>query len=263
MGKNNRLKAKNKVNKKKRVSRIITNIVLVVAIIVFIFSLVKIVSLLIPYYKGEDDYNKVREIVVEVTDNEDEEPSFTVDFDSLMEMNKDTVGWIRFEEPSTINYPVVKSKDNEEYLTKTFSENDNKLGAIFMDMGNSFNFKDRNTIIYGHNMAVGDQMFSRIRDYGSKEFMESYPYFYIYTPDNVEHKYRVFAAGVVKEYADNYKISFLDDNDFEGFLDVCKMSSNYETDVELNKDSKIITLSTCTCVNEDERFVVHGVLDKN
>ena len=45
-----------------------------------------------------------------------------------------------FDEPSIISYPVVKSADNKEYLTKTFTESDNKLGAIFMDMRNTSDF---------------------------------------------------------------------------------------------------------------------------
>ena len=256
-----------KANNKKRKNKtayIISNIILVIAASVFIFSLVKLVSMLIPYYKGENDYKIVRELVVEVKEEsgETEDQKFVVDFETLKQINPETGGWIRFDEPSIISYPIVKSKDNIEYLTKTFSENDNKLGSIFMDMNNSSEFNDKNTIIYGHNMAVGNQMFSRIREYGGKDFMETYPYFYIYTPDNIEHRYRVFAAGVVKEYADNYRISFLDDNDFESYLNLCKSSSNYDTEVELNKDSKIVTLSTCTCVNEDERFIIQGVLEE-
>ena len=254
---------KNKKRKKKRTGYIITNVVLAIATAVFIFALVKLVMMLVPYYKGETDYKKVRELAVVVPKEEGfEEEKFSVDFDALMEMNSDTIGWIRFEEPEIINYPIVKSQDNVEYLTRTFSANDNKLGSIFVDMNNSSDFSDKNTLIYGHNMAVGDQMFSKIRDYGHKDFMEAHPYFYIYTPDNVEHKYRVFASGIVKETADNYKISFGSDSEFESFLNLCKSSGLYDTDVELNEDSKIVTLSTCTCVNEDERFIVQAVLDE-
>ena len=255
--------SKKSKNKRNKTGYIIMNIILVIVIIVFLFSLVKLVTMLVPYYKGESDYKKVKELIVEIDkEEENEEPSFVVDFDSLKDMNPDTIGWIRFDEPSIISYPVVKSKDNTEYLTKTFSENDNKLGTIFVDMNNSSDFNDKNTIIYGHNMAVGDQMFTRIIDYESQEFMEAYPYFYIYTPDNKEHKYKVFAAGVVKEDADNYRMSFSDSSDFEEFINICKSSSYYDTKVEVNKDSKIVTLSTCTNINVDERFIVQGVLEK-
>lgn len=258
-----------KRNKKKNNSgRILSNIILTAALIVFVISAVKLVTLLVPYYKGGKDYDDVKEIaIVTETDDYDEfkdedKNRFTVDFDALKEINQDTIGWIRFDEPSIISYPVVKSKDNKEYLTKTFSDNDNKLGSIFMDMNNKSDFSDKNTIIYGHNMRVGNQMFSQIRKYGDNEFRDQYPYFYIYTPDNKEHKYRVFAAGVVREDAENYKTNFESDKDFEDYLNLCR-SLNYDSEVELDKDSKIITLSTCTCVRDYERFIVQGVLEED
>ena len=257
---------KNKKNKKNS-GRIISNIILTVAVIIFAISVIRLVTLLVPYYKGEKDYDGIKEIAI-VTDTDDydkfkdgDKNRFTVDFEALKEINSDTIGWIRFDEPSIISYPVVKSRDNEEYLTKTFSDNDNKLGAIFVDMNNNSDFSDRNTIIYGHNMRVGNQMFSQIRKYGDNKFRDENPYFYIYTPDNKEHRYRVFAAGVVKETADNYQIKFENDNEFENFLGLCR-KLNYDKTVELDQDSKIITLSTCTCVNDNERFIVQGVLEE-
>ena len=252
-------------NKKNKSStgKIITNIILVCAVIIFVMSAVKLVTLLMPYYKGEQDYDKVKELAVMVPkDDSEEEEEFTVDFEELKAINPDTIGWIRFEEPSIISYPVVKSHDNKEYLTKTFSANDNKLGAIFVDMKNASDFSDKNTLIYGHNMKVGDQMFSQIRKYGDEEFRAEHPYFYIYTPDNVEHKYRVFASGIVREDADNYLIKFGSDKEFENFLNLCK-ASNYDKEVELTKDSKIVTLSTCTCINEHDRFIVQAVLEED
>ena len=110
--------------------------------------------MLIPYYSGGKEYDKLKDkaITIETTkDSEDtSEARFKVDFDVLLQENPDTVAWIRFDEPSIISYPVVKSADNKEYLTKTFTESDNKLGAIFMDMRNTSDFSDKNTMIYGH-----------------------------------------------------------------------------------------------------------------
>ena len=36
--------------------------------------------------------------------------------------------------------------------------------------------------------------------------------------------------------------------------------SNYQVDVEINAESQIVSLSTCTGVNDDERFLLQGVL---
>ena len=126
--------------------------------------------------------------------------------EALQEENSDTVAWIRFDEPAVISYPVVKGMDNDLYLTKTFSASDNKLGAIFMDYRNASSFSDRNTIIYGHNLKVGGEMFSQLNAYGDEAFYKEHPYFYIYTPDGKTRTYQVFVAGVVSDQAENYTL---------------------------------------------------------
>lgn len=263
------LKRNTKSNKKKRKKRkriSFSTILLIIAAIVFVFSLFMLVDSLAPYFLGGQEYDEVRKLVIqqEKIENEEgeEEEKFIVDFDVLKGQNEDTIAWIRMDEPSVISYPVVKSRDNNEYLTKTFTANDNKLGTIFMDMNCASDFSDRNTIIYGHNMKVGGEMFSQLNSYKDADFCRENPNFYIYTPDNKVRTYQVFAAGIIKDTAKNYTLSFGSDEEFLNYLDVCKASSNYAVNVELNKDSKVVTLSTCTNVNEDERFVVQGVLLK-
>ena len=160
-----------------------------------------------------------------------------------------------------INYPVVKSADNNEYLTKTFTANDNKLGAIFVDMRNSNDFSDKNTFIYGHHLNVGGEMFSELLKYENESFCKKHPNFYIYTPDGKVRTYKVFSAGVVKDTEDNYKLDYATDADYEAYLKLCEESSNYKVeDVELTAQSQIVSLSTCTNVRDDERFLVQGVL---
>ena len=249
-------------SKKKQQKRaqfnIISSVVLVAAVCVFVFSLYQLVAMLVPYYSGGKIYDEIKDIAITADENGE---GFKVDFDALLKENSDTVAWIRFDEPEIINYPVVKSADNADYLTKTFTANDNKLGAIFMDYRNSNDFSDRNTFIYGHHLNVGGEMFSELLEYDSESFCKEHPNFYIYTPDGKVRTYTVFSAGVVKDTADNYKIDYASDADFEEYLKLCQDSSNYTVDdVELNAQSQIVSLSTCTNVRDDERFLVQGVL---
>ena len=249
-------------SKKKQQKRaqfnIISSVVLVAAVCVFVFSLYQLIAMLVPYYSGGKIYDEIKDIAITADENGE---GFKVDFDALLKENSDTVAWIRFDEPEIINYPVVKSADNADYLTKTFTANDNKLGAIFMDYRNSNDFSDRNTFIYGHHLNVGGEMFSELLEYESESFCKEHPNFYIYTPDGKVRTYTVFSAGVVKDTADNYKIDYASDADFEEYLKLCQDSSNYTVDdVELNAQSQIVSLSTCTNVRDDERFLVQGVL---
>ena len=236
---------------------IISGTVLIVAVCVFVFSLYQLVMMLIPYYTGGKEYDEIQDLAVEA---DADGTGFSVDFDELLAINSDTIAWIRFDEPSIINYPVVKSADNEEYLTKTFAENDNKLGAIFMDMRNNSDFSDRNTIIYGHHLNVSPDMFSRLNMYEDEEFCKEHPDFYIYTPDGKIRTYTVFAAGEISAVSENYAVDFASDEEYEAFLGKCSADSAYPVDVELNAQSQIITLSTCTNDGDANRFVVRGVL---
>ena len=245
--------------RKKRKSRLVSTLILVVSAAVFVFAAVQLVRQTLPYYTGGKEYDKVRDLAL--TAGEQEDGRLKIDFAALKAENPDTVAWIQFEEPSVINYPVVQSKDNKEYLTKTFSDSDNKLGAIFMDMRNT-SFRDRNVFIYGHNMKVGGEMFSQLNAYADEEFCREHPYFYIYTAEGKVLQYQVFSAGVIKDTAENYQISYASEEEFVRYLDLCKASSAYAVDVELNAESKIVSLSTCTNVRDDERFLVQGVLVK-
>ena len=255
-------KSKAMSKKKKKQKRAAFNFasggVLIIAACVFIFSLYQLITMLIPYYSGGEEYDKIKNIAITA---DEEGKGFTVDFDALLKENEDTVAWIRFDEPAVINYPVVKSADNNEYLTKTFTANDNKLGAIFVDMRNSNDFSDKNTFIYGHHLNVGGEMFSELLKYENESFCKKHPNFYIYTPDGKVRTYKVFSAGVVKDTADNYKLDYATDADYEAYLKLCEESSNYKVeDVELTAQSQIVSLSTCTNVRDDERFLVQGVL---
>ena len=246
--------AKNK-KKKRAAFNVGSTAVLIVAVFVFVFSVFQLVTMLVPYYSGGAEYDKIKEIAIKT--NEQGE-GFSVDFDALRAENPDTVAWIRFDEPSIISYPVVKSSDNKEYLTKTFSANDNKLGAIFMDMRCDSDFADRNTMIYGHNLKIGGEMFSQLKEYESEDFCKAHPD--IYTPDGKVRMYKVFAASVVKDTSDAYNLTYNSDEEFESYLNLCRESSNYQVDVEVNAQSQIVSLSTCTNVKEDERFLLQGVL---
>lgn len=235
------------------------NLILVIAVGAFAFSGFQLYKIVAEYEQGAKEYQEIQQLVTnEKKSGEKSEEEFSVDFAALREMNEDIIGWIRFEEPAEINYPVVKGRDNEEYLTRTFWANDNKLGTLFIDVNNSPAFTDRNTIIYGHNMKNGT-MFAQLLKYKDEEFFNAHPYFYVYTPDGKELKYQVAVAGIVKDVAENYRQQFDTDEEFAQYLEMIKGTSMYPTNVDANMMSQILTLSTCTNQVEDDRFIVQAV----
>lgn len=245
--------------RKKRKQSLLLNLVLIIAIAVFCVSAFQLFRIARGYQEGRSEYDKVRDVAVT---NEDDQDKFRVDFDELLKINSDTVGWIRFyPEPKEINYPIVQGEDNDRYLHETFSANENTLGAIFLDAAARPDYTDRNTIIYGHRMKDGS-MFRHLQDYDEKSFWEENPYFYIYTPDGKEITYHIYSAGQVKDTSDTYLTAFGSDEEYQAFLDMTKETSLYDTGVEVTTNDTIVTLSTCTAASDENRFVVRGVKEK-
>lgn len=248
--------------REKKKGGIISTIILIVAICVFVFSAFQLYKIFSGYHKGESEYDDLAKIAISQEQTGDEDTStdtrLQIDFDALRQINPDVVAWIKFDEPAIINYPVVQGTDNSEYLSKTFKGYENTVGTIFVNAYNNADFNDRNTIIYGHYMYNGT-MFNELEEYYDKAFWEAHPYFYIYTPDGAKITYQIYAIGVVKDTSEGYTYQFADDAAFASFLEVTKSSSLYDTGVEVGNDSQIVTLSTCTKKNNDERTVIHGV----
>lgn len=243
----------------KKKQSIMTTLVLAVAVCVFLFSAFQLYKIFSGYKEGDDEYKDLKKRVITENKNaENEAERFEVDFEELRKINPDVIGWIRFEEPSIINYPVVHSKDNKEYLTKLFGEGKNTYGTIFVDKDNKGDFSDKNTFIYGHYMKSGS-MFGQLNKYDDYEFYRNHPYFYIYTPDGKVSTYEVYSAGVVKDTSDSYIKVYENEEAFQKYIDLTKEASNYETEAEVTKDSSIVSLSTCTRASNEDRFLLHGV----
>lgn len=236
-----------------------SNIVLVIAILVFLFSAYKLYGIYAEYNKGKQEYKDVMdEVITETVEEKQEKVIFRVDFEKLLKINSDAVAWIRFDKPEKISYPVVQGKDNSEYLKKTFEKKKNGAGTLFVDVYNKGDFSDRNTFIYGHNMKNGS-MFGQLRKYKEASFCKEHPYFYIYTPDGKEITYQIFAVGIVEDTDKSYNKFFADDVEYEQYLKHVKSVSRYDTGVEVTKESQIVSLSTCTNATETQRLLVHGV----
>ena len=249
---------------KKRDS-IVSNIILAVAIVAFLFSGYKLYTIFSEYNKGNKEYESIMdEVIVLYTTDENEEQEleeetvFKVDFEKLQSINQEVVGWIRFDNPKKISYPIVRGTDNDKYLTTTVEGKKNGAGSIFMDANNAADFTDRNTFIYGHNMKNGS-MFGQLRKYKSVDFYKENPFFYIYTPDGKEVKYQVYSVCIVEDTSESYQKLYADNNDYLAYLKHIKEISRYDTGVEVSAKSQLISLSTCTNVTETQRLLVHGV----
>lgn len=189
-------------------------------------------------------------------------PPIDVDWESLKEINEDIVGWL-YIGALDLSYPVVHGEDDDYYLHRTFERKDNFAGSIFIEADNEGDFRDPNTIVYGHNMLNGS-MFGSLSNLtsGQEPKYKDNSWFWIMTPDG-NYRYRMFSIHVTGVTSDVYTLFTGTD---DKFLDWCKemteASSVELEEQEFTLHSKIVTLSTCTG-DSGTRYVVQGLAIKD
>lgn len=223
-----------------KIFKSIINIVLTLIIVICAY---KIIHQLKEYNDADKVYNLIRE--------EKEES------DNLFEKNIDYRGWIKIDN-TNINYPILQGQDNEEYLYKYINNEYIVSGSIFMNYLNN-GFDDQNTVLFGHNMKNGT-MFANLKKYKEEDFFYNNNYIEIELSNGQYLKYKVFSV-YITDINDNYtKTSFEDKDEYKEFLERIKNKSIYKSDISVNENDKIITLSTCSYEFDDARLVVTGKL---
>lgn len=221
--------------------------------------------------KADESYEKAKEQAVkkpepeaEPVEEEPAAPEIPIDFAALQATNPDVYAWIKIE-GTNVDYPIVQSQeDNLYYLNHTWDKMEASQGAIFTQSYNHKDFKDYNTVIYGHRMGNGNtSMFHDTHNYMDPEYLKAHQDIIIYTP---EHKftYKVFAAVVYDDRLILDSYNFLVKEQRQAFLDsiyaATDLRSQFADNVEVTADDKVITLSTCLESEPNHRFLVEAVL---
>lgn len=188
-------------------------------------------------------------------------PKLDIDFDALKDVNGDFVG-VLYVPALELRYPVVKSRDNNDYLSRTFEGTRNSAGSIFLDMNASISLNDSNSIIFGHNMKNGSMFGSLQKFLQDDSLAESDPYFYIYQDGRIL-KYRIFAYYTTLVDSDVY-YGFQDAAGYGRYVAKAISSSAYKpaTTFDFMGYPPMVVLSTCYGSGHVYNFVVHGVLQE-
>jgi len=181
----------------------------------------------------------------------------SMDFMYLRTVNEDVVAWITAT-GLPIDLPVVQGDDNDYYLTHLLDHQVNRLGTLFVDVYNSSDFSDKNTVIYGHNMNDGS-MFASLASYRSQDFYESFPVMDLYTPEG-DYQLELFSGYVADGNEPFIQFTFQDDADFMNYIDWLEQTSTFESPVVIEPGDRIVTLSTCSYDYDNARYVVVGKL---
>ncbi len=233
-------------------------IVFVIALIVFISSLLVLGLILFSYYQGREKYSKLANYThIDASDL----ANMTIDWDGLRSINPDIVAWIYI--PGTvINYPVVKAEDNDYYLTHDFNKDSAWLasyGSIFMDYKNKSDFSDMSYFMYGHHMNDGS-MFADIVTMSDQARFDSTRIIYLLSP---EHNYRLRSYSLVHCSATDPIVEL----NFPSFMDMTKYVQDkidrsivFASDIPQPSDiKKSFAFATCDNYN-DARYVLFAYI---
>ncbi len=181
-------------------------------------------------------------------------------YEEALSHNSDVIGWITID-GTVIDYPVVRTGDNNFYLTHDADGNESAYGAIFMDYRNANAHMQKHIIIYGHNMKNGT-MFHDLVNYKQQSFFAEHNSIYLLW-DGTDTEWEIFCAYIVEPNT-IYPIYTLFDSD-EAFArsmnDTIKYAktvkpSCVDDGVTIQPSDQVLSLITCTYEYDDSRFVV-------
>lgn len=186
-------------------------------------------------------------------------PLINVDFKELKVKNSDTVAWINVNN-TNINYPVVKTTNNDYYLEHSFDKSSNEAGWVFMDFRNNANLENKNTIIYAHS-RLDKTMFGSLSKVLKKSWYENKDNHIIRISTPEENSlWQIFSVYVIEEETYYITTDFSQNSEYQDFLTTIAGRSKYDFNTSLDVTDKILTLSTC--YSDTERTVVHAKLLK-
>lgn len=238
--------------------KFIRNLLLVLCVGVFFFSLYKISTY---YYEGYQSEKKFSQLESLVKDDNSRTMSFREKYAALLDKNSDMVGWITIPD-TKINYPVMLTPNDEEYyLRRNFDKEYEFRGTPFINASANLEAEDDNTIIYAHNMDDGT-MFGGLRKYYDYTFYVDHKTFQF---DTIYRNATYEIVAVFKTvddrehelYIDYYNfINARDEASFNQQIQMYKWASFYDTGVTPKYGDKLLTLSTCEYSNKNGRLVV-------
>lgn len=263
-----------KKRKKLNVKNLCLLIFFLVMLIVFLFSLIKVIIWIIDNNNTNDIIKKVANTYEineksydnEVIINENEKDIYfdymklkfiDVDINKLKTFNPDTIGFIKVM-GTNINYPFVQTLDNDYYLNRSYDKTYNNAGWIFLDYRNN-EFNDKNTIIYGHGRINGT-MFGSLKDTLKSSWQNNKDNYIIKISTEKENSiWQIFSVYKIATTSDYLQTTF-SDNEFESFINLIKGRSSYNFETNVTNEDKVLTLSTC--YNDNDKMVVHAKLIK-
>jgi len=177
-----------------------------------------------------------------------------IDFETLWQQNSDIIAWITIPD-TNIDYPIVQTDNNDQYLHVDLDGKKSVYGTIFLDCDSESDLSGYHNILYGHNMKNGS-MFQNVVKYKQEDFFNSHRDIYIYTPEREIHL-RTIAALYTDASGEKRRTKFATDEEFMKYVDKLTSGCKYRQMPEENITT-LYSLVTCSYEFHDARTILYA-----
>lgn len=226
-------------------------------IILLVVVLVASSTYLYMQYKQEKEeeniFEELSNVIIE-NDTNNKEMNNKKNVTKLYEENNDFIGWLEIED-TNICYPVMKTEQERKdyYLKRNFYKEYSNMGTPYI-AGQCDIIDSDNIIIYGHHIT-NNKMFGELENYKDKKFYNSHKIINFNTIYG-EMEYEIIAVFKTIAYSDTgFKyynfIKAENEQEYNAFINKCKVLSLYQTEKTAIYGDKLLTLSTCEYSNKN------------
>lgn len=178
--------------------------------------------------------------------------------------NPDAVAWLAI--PGTdIDNPVIQTTNNEDYLRRNETGNDDVWGCYFADSYSNLASKDtllQNTVIYGHSESTENpdgKRFTQLFRYLDLEFVKENPCIYLTVGEDVL-SFQIFSV-----FFTDTNFYYIDpnptDQGFKKFMTEVNAKNEFAVEgMEVTEFDKLLTLSTCAYRYDTEKTGNHRLV---
>ena len=164
----------------------------------------------------------------------------------------------------SINFetPIAKGEDNDYYLQHSFTKEESKLGAIFIDYRTTDIDNAKQINIYGHNSDYYTLPFKILEGYQDENYFNTNQDIYLNTSRQSLH-YKVFTSKIITTEDEHMAINYGDDDNFLEHVNLMKENPLFDTGEQIKKDDKLLILQTCLYNPEGRKILVFAKLIKD
>lgn len=148
-----------------------------------------------------------------------------------------------FIDGTSINEPVVQTKDNDFYLNHDLFKRKDNRGSTFLDY--RVNQYSRKKLIFGHNSSTLKVPFKELEKYYEYDYFKKHQYIELEWEERLE-KYQIFSVFIETSDWGYMKLKFDTEKLWFDHISKLKDKSFYDTGVVVDSSDEILILQTCS-----------------